>query len=372
MTAAELAEAKRYGRHRLACTLIGKGLDIVFIAVTALLVARPIDEWLTGLPLLGACRSLRLVVLLSIVIGLHVLVSFPLSYYSGHVLEHRFGLTNLTFLGWLWRHAKRVLLAGALCVVMFLGLFWLIWTTGPYWWLAGAGAFFVVSVVLGQLVPVLILPLFYKIRRLDEPELADRLVRLAQGTGLSIEGVYRIALSHETVKAGAMLAGLGRTRRVLLGDTLLDRFSPEEIEVVFAHEVGHHVYRHIRKIILAGILYSALGFWICDRLLTGWANQGAGTFDYAHAPVYALPLVMLILVVFGTVLEPLQNSTSRRYERQCDRYALERTGSKASYLSAFRKLARVNKADPDPHWLEVFLFHSHPPIARRLALAEEK
>jgi len=169
-----------------------------------------------------------------------------------------------------------------------------------------------------------------------------------------------------------MLAGLGRTRRVLLGDTLLDRFTPEEIEVVFAHEVGHHVYRHIPKIILAGILYSAAGFWICDRLLTAWAGQGAGTFDYAHTPVYALPLVMLVLTIFATVLEPLQNSISRRFERQCDQYALEQTGSKASYLSAFRKLARVNKADPDPHWLEVFLFHSHPPIARRLALAEKE
>jgi len=229
-----------------------------------------------------------------------------------------------------------------------------------------------VSVVLGHLGPVLILPVFYRSHPVDDPDLVSRLRTLARGTGLEIRGVYRIDMGQDTSKPNAALAGLGSTRRVLVTDTLLEELTTDEIAAVFAHEVGHHVYRHIRKIILAGILYSALGFWICDRLLTGWANQGAGTFDYAHAPVYALPLVMLILVVFGTVLEPLQNSTSRRYERQCDRYALERTGSKASYLSAFRKLARVNKADPDPHWLEVFLFHSHPPIARRLALAEEK
>jgi len=98
----------------------------------------------------------------------------------------------------------------------------------------------------------------------------------------------------------------------------------------------------------------------------------ACTFEYAQTPVYALPLVLLILTVFATVLEPLQNAISRRCERRCDRYALERTGSKAAYVSAFRKLARVNKADPSPHWLEVLLFHSHPPIARRLALAEER
>jgi len=184
-----------------------------------------------------------------------------------------------------------------------------------------------------------------------------------------VEGVYRIALSEETVKAGAMLAGLGRTRRVLLGDTLLDRFTPGEIEVVFAHEVGHHVFRHIPKILVAGVFCSAAGFWVCDRLLAAWVGDFSGTFPYAQVPVYALPLVMLTLTLFITVLEPLQNSISRRYEAQCDRYALKRTGSRGSYVSAFRKLARVNKADPNPHWLDVLLFHSHPPIRERIAAA---
>jgi STE24 endopeptidase len=369
MTSDELAEAKRYGRYDLACTLIDKLVDLSYLAVMALVLARPVDAWLARFRVLETYASLRLVAMLAIVFGLHVLVSFPLSYYSGHVLEHRFGLSNQTFPAWLWRYAKRVILAGILTVVLFCGLFWLIWTTGTWWWLVGAGAFFVVSVVLGQLAPVLILPLFYKIERLDDPGLADRMVRLAEGTGLSIEGVYRMALSADTVKANAMLAGLGRTRRVLLGDTLLGRFAPEEIEVIFAHEIGHHVFRHLRKTLLAGLVSSAAGFWICDRLLAFWAG-GAG-LDHSQTPVAALPLVMLILVVFMTLLEPLQNAISRRYERQCDRYALQRTGAKASYVSAFRKLARVNKADPDPHWFDVLLFHSHPPIAHRLALADK-
>lgn len=372
MTADELAEAKRYGRYDLACTLVDKVVDLGFTAVVALVLARPLDAWLSECPVLDASRSLRLASLLAIILGLNVLISFPLSIYSGHLLEHRFGLSNQTFLAWLWRYAKRVVLAGAFGIALFVGLFWLIWTTGPYWWLTAAAAFFVVSVVLGQLAPVVILPLFYKVQRLDVAELGDRLSRLAEGTGLSIEGVYRINLSQETAKAGAMLAGLGRTRRVLLGDTLLDRFTPEEIEVVFAHEIGHHVYRHIRKIILAGLFSSAAGFWICDRLLAAWVGAGPDGLDYANLPVAAAGMVMLMLTLFATLLEPLQNTVSRRYERQCDRYALKRTGAKAWYLSAFRKLARMNKADPDPHWLEVFLFHSHPPIGRRLALAEEE
>ena len=161
---------------------------------------------------------------------------------------------------------------------------WLIWTTHGWWWLAAAAAFFAVSIVFGQLLPVLILPLFYKIEKLDAPELAERIGRLAAGTGLSIEGVYRMALSDETVKANAMLAGLGRTRRVLLGDTLLEGFTPDEIEVIFAHEIGHHVFRHIRKMILAGLVQSAVGFWICDRLLgdCGRPRRRAGLCDAAR------------------------------------------------------------------------------------------
>jgi len=372
MTGEELAEAKRYGRLDLVCTLADKALDVAFLAAAALLLARPLDAWLQTAPWLERIWSLRLVVLFLIVTGLHVGVSFPLSEYSGHVREHRFALSTQTLAAWLWRYVKRMTLAVAFGLAMILGLYWLIWTIGPFWWLGGAGAFFLVSIVLGQLAPVLILPLFYKIQKLDAPELAERIARLAEGTGLSIAGVYRMELSEETVKANAMLAGLGRTRRVLLGDTLLKGFTPEEIEVIFAHEIGHHVFRHIRKMILAGVFYSAAGFWVCDLLLRAWVSHWEGAINYATMPVYTMPMSLLILSIFALLLEPLQNAVSRRYERQCDRYALARSGRKDAYVSAFCKLARLNKDDPHPHWLEVLLFHSHPPIAERLSLAESR
>jgi STE24 endopeptidase len=281
---------------------------------------------------------------------------------------------------------KRNLVAIGFSLGMVQGLYWLIWTVGGAWWLLAAGAFFLVAVVLVQLAP-LFLPVFYHVEKLDAPELTDRLTRLAQGTGLSIEGVYRLDLSAETVKANAMLAGWGPTRRVLLGDTLLAGFLPDEIEVIFAHEIGHHVLHHIWKMMLISLVYSAAGFWVCDRLLTAWVAHGGaptsyaglpvgmawltpgGAFAYSRLPVDTLPLLLLILAVFGMLLQPLQNALSRRFERQCDRYALERTGLKNAYLSAFRKLARLNKDDPNPHWLDVLLFHSHPPVAERLTIA---
>jgi len=368
LTAEQQMEAHRYGQLELCCDLSDKLLDVVYLGAMALFTARPIDGWLERFDLLAHDASLRLIVLFMITMLGHVAVSFPLSYYSGFVLQHRFGLSGQTRGGWLGRYAKRNGLAIAFGLVMFLGLFWVIWIFGQVWWLVAAALFFVVSVLMGQLAPVLILPLFYKIERLDSHALIERFDQLAKGTGLSIEGVYRMEMSAETTKANAMLAGLGRTRRVILGDTLLDQFTPQEIEVIFAHEIGHHVHRHIHKMIATGVLSSVAGFWMCDRILA-WYVGPAGT---AYLPVYTLPLMMFLLTAFSLLLEPIQNGFSRHYERQSDRYALQRTGNATAYVSAFRKLAKMNKEDPHPHPLEVLWLHSHPPIAERLAMADSE
>lgn len=371
MTAEQLAEARQYGRYSLACTLADKLLDLLYLGVAAFVLAKPLDNWLQGWSPLARWASLRLVGLYVSITLLHMAVSLPLVFYAGHVLEHRFHLSKLSIGGWVTRYLKRNALTMAFGTVLVLGLYWLIWTTGRWWWLAAAAAFFCVTVILGRIFPLLIIPLFYKVERLDAPELTERMNALAAGTGLGIEGVYRIVLSQETVKANAMLTGVGRSRRVLLGDTLLSHFTPDEIAVVFAHEIGHHVFRHVRKMLVVGAVVSMIGFWVCDRLLAVLAAEGGGRPDYATLPVWTLPGILLILTVFGMLLEPLMNAISRRHERQCDRYALERTRQPAAYVSAFRKLAQQNKDDPNPHWLEVLWLHDHPPIAERLAMAAE-
>jgi STE24 endopeptidase len=367
LSPAERTEAHRYGTISLVCTLADLAIDIVFLGVIAFVFAGPIDARLTGFSSLSAPQSmLRLLALFAVITLLHICVSLPLSFYSGYVVEHQFSLSNQSLGRWIMNWLKRTGLAVIFGGVMFAGLFWIIWHAGHYWWLIAAAVFFVVSVVLGQLAPVLLVPLFYKVERLDNPTLTERMKHLAAGTGLTIEGVYRLGLSADTKKANAALAGLGRTRRVLMGDTLLEEFTPDEIDVIFAHEIGHHVYRHITKMIATGVVTSLVGFWLCDRVLIWWA----GVPTAAEAPVYTLPLVMFTLTVFTLVLSPLQNVISRYYERQCDRYALTRTGNREAYRSAFNKLARLNKDDPDPNPIEVFLLHSHPPIAERLAMAD--
>ena len=373
MTREQLAEAKEYGRRELVCTVTDMLIDLVYLAVMAFALAILIDRYLQTFALMQN-HWLRLPTLYLITMVFHYLVSFPLSVYSGYTLEHKYELSRQSFPRWLWRYALQNLLMVAFGLVMAMGLFAIIWWVGGWWWLVAAAATFVVTVLLGQFVPVLILPLFYKVERLDDQSLADRLQRLTHGTSLNLEGVYRMKLSSETVKANALLAGLGHTRRVILGDTLLDHFTADEIEVVFAHEVGHHVYHHITKMILLGLVYSAASFYLCDRILVAWVSAhdpalAAGAFDYNSMPVYALPMVLFAITLFSLILSPLRNALSRHFETSCDRYALRVTGNRPAYHAAFTKLAKLNKSDPSPHPLEVLLLYDHPPIASRLALA---
>jgi STE24 endopeptidase len=337
-------EVKRYQRRKLVTHLASAALSLAFLLVMAAAGGPALDAWLRDW--LGDGPWLRLLAVAGVVgVGLELL-TLPLSYWSGFVLEHRHHLSNQTLRAWAWRQCKGYLVGGVLGLVLLYGFYGVLQLTGPWWWLWAALAWLVVSVLLGQLLPVLILPLFFKVTRLEDAELQQRLARLAEGTGLTLEGVYRLHLSADTRKANAALAGLGSTRRVLLGDTLLDKFSPEEIEVVFAHEVGHHVHRHILKMVALSAVLATAGFWLVD--VVGRALAPRLGYESFTDPA-ALPLVMVVLALFGLVLMPLQHAISRHFERQCDRYALDRTGLRDAYRAAFVKLAVLNKSDPDPH-----------------------
>ncbi len=263
MTPEQLAEAQQYGWLSLLCDLADKGLDLAFLAVVALVVAVPLDRWLEpSIP----SFTLRLAAIFAVTTLAHVVISFPLSFYAGYSLEHRFALSHQTLGRWLMRYAKRNGLALAFGLVLVTALYWIIWLDGL---LVVAGG--------GRRV------FCYYDRRRPARARADRAAVL-QGRAdrkrraLRAHGPAR--RRHRPVDPGRLSARPqrrngqgqrharrpGRTRRVLMGDTLLDQFSPDEIEVIFAHEIGHHVFRHIRKMIVTGLIYSVIGFWVCDRV----------------------------------------------------------------------------------------------------------
>lgn len=357
-------DVKRYQRQKLIVLVTGTAIALIWLCLTAFQFGPQVGHWLTDL--LGEQRWLRLWAVAGL-LGISLeLLTLPIDFHSSYILEHRYQLSNQTLGRWIVRRLKGYTVGGILGLLLLSGLYALLWTTGDWWWLWATAGWFLVSLVLGQLLPVLILPLFYKVVPLTDSALLERLRALTSGTTLSIQGIYRLELSKETRKANAALAGLGRTRRVLLGDTLLEQFTPEEIEIVFAHEVGHHVHRHLVKMIAVKVVLSLVGFFLVDAFLRT-AAVGLGYTSYSDAA--ALPLVLLVLTLFGLVLSPAENALSRLFERQCDRYALDRTANAAAYRSAFIKLAKINKSDADPNPIVAWLFYDHPPIRERLAIA---
>jgi STE24 endopeptidase len=358
-------EVKRYQRLKLSASVGATLLELAFLATMAFgwgpALGDSLAAWLGD-------RGWLLLMPVAAVVGVgSELLALPIAFWSGYVVEHRYQLSNQTIGAWIRKRIKGYLVGGVLGLLLLSGLYWILWTAGWAWWLWATAGWLLVTLVLGRIMPILILPLFYKVTPFDDPQLLERLRRLTEGTGLTIEGVYRLHLSAETRKANAALAGLGKSRRVLLGDTLLEQFTPEEIEVVFAHEVGHHVHRHLPKMIVVSVILALVGFGLVDLILRTLAPALGYT---GLADPAALPLLLLILAAFGLLMSPPQNALSRFFERQCDRYALERTGHREAYRTAFIKLAKINKSDPDPHPLVVSLFYDHPPIRARLAMAQ--
>jgi STE24 endopeptidase len=225
----------------------------------------------------------------------------------------------------------------------------------------------VFTVLLSNLAPVLIFPLFFKFEPLDDKNLVDRLTGLAERAGARVQGVYTFDMSRKTVAANAALMGLGNTRRITLGDTLLEKFTTSEIETVLAHELGHHVHKDLPLGIIVQSLLMLGGFWLADGVMRG----GIAIFGYTGLTDPAtLPLLLVALSVFGLVTMPLSNTWSRWREVKADMYALQMTRQPEAFISAMTRLANQNLAEADPPaWVEVLL-HSHPSIAKRVAMAK--
>jgi STE24 endopeptidase len=360
-------EVKRYQRQKITIGIVNAALAIGWMGLLGVALGGPLGQQYTAW--VGNEDWARLLVCAAFLAVTLEMLTLPLDYYSGFVLEHRYGLSNQTLGAWLWKRLKGYAVSGTLGLFLVFGVYWILWVTGDWWWLVATVGWLLFTLVIGRLLPTVILPIFYKVTPIEDASLIERLKKLTEGTTLTIEGVYELHLSEETKKANAALAGLGKSRRVLLGDTLLSQFTPEEIEVVFAHEVGHHVYRHLIKGISLNVVLSLVGFFVVHLVLTAVATRDVLGYNGIGDPA-ALPLFLFVVAMFGLLLSPLKNALSRFYERQCDQYALDRTQNREAYRSAFIKLARINKSDPDPHPLIALLFYDHPPIRERLAMAE--
>ncbi len=314
-------------------------------------------------------QRIRYTVVLSLVSWL---ASLPLSFFNGHIVEKRYGLSNQPAAGWAIDTLKAKAISTPVELSIIEGVYATIRRWPRTWWLVCAGAVIPLTTLFAQLFPVLILPRFNKYEPLEDQALAERLRTLTDRAGVPVADVLQMDMSRRTSKVNAFFAGIGHTKRIVLADTMLAEFTPEEIEGVVAHEAAHQVHKDIWRGIGLSAVFTLVSASLVDliaRRILRVAPSLTGTSDLANPR--SLPVISLVMTLTGLLLTPLQLAWSRSIERKADRYAIALTNNPAAYAAAMTKLAETNLADPNPPRPITFLLHSHPPLAERIAAAED-
>lgn len=360
------AQAKRYALLRRYLWLVETLVSLLYAGVWLwagwstqvrdLLLSRTTNDWL----LVGGFAL--------VYGGVYALLTFPLSYYGGFVLPHRFDQSTQTLKDWLVDQLKATLVAAPLGLLIIELIYLALRATGDAWWLWTAGGMLLFGVILTNLAPVLIMPIFNKFVPLEEEhaDLAARLIALAEKANTRVRGVYKFDMSRRTKAANAALTGLGNTRRIVLGDTLLNEFSADEIEAVLAHELGHHVNHDMPILLASGTAITAIGLYLAS-LAMKWAVARFGF--HGVADVAAFPALLLVMQVYSLVSQPLGNAVSRWRERLADEYALKTTGLGEAFATAFVRLANQNLGEVEPPRWVVWYFYDHPPLNERIQRA---
>jgi Zn-dependent protease with chaperone function len=353
-TAEEVERARRYHRPLYAAL----AADLVLGAAVLLLLALPpvgdaVYRSVDGLP-----WPARAVAFAALVVVLSALVRLPLAFWRGYLHERRWGFSTQTAPGWLADRAKGGAIGIGLSALALLGLVALARALPGWWPVPAAAAAAILVLLLTFVAPVVLEPVFNRFEPLADDELVESLRALADRAGVPVRDVLVADASRRTTKSNAYVSGLGRTRRVVVYDTLLERASPAEIRLVVAHELGHRRDRHVVKGTLLAMAGAAAG------VLLVWAVLGTRAADPRD-----IPWILLVAVVLELAGLPPTTALSRRWERAADRLSLELTHDPAAFEAAHRSLALSNLADLDPPRPLYLVLFTHPTPPERLAAA---
>ena len=359
-------QAREYARLRRWLLLADLGLAAAFVLVVLFSGLSP--RLTARIQALVSWRPATIALYTLVFFGIYGLLDLPLTFYGGFVLPRRYRLSTQTLAAWLLDLTKGAVVGGIIGLAAMEVMYWLLATFPSTWWLLTGGLYLLFTIVMANLAPLLIVPLFFKSTPLADEELVQRLMRLAERAGTRVRGVFTINLSSKTTTANAALMGLGNTRRIVLGDTLLADYTPDEIETILAHELGHHAHHDI----IWGLLLDSaltLGGLYLAHLALRW---GVHIFGFQGiADVAAFPVLAMVMGAFGIVILPLSNAYSRWRESLADDYALMMTNKPEAVVTTMSRLANQNLAEVDPApWVE-FLLYSHPPIGRRIKRARD-
>ncbi len=364
-------KAREYARIRRRLSYITMGIGVIGIII---LLFTNLGIWLaeqlhtlSWQPIAG-WFPLQILAYFLILMLAYEIITAPIAYHSGFVLPHRYGLSTMSLRSWLADLFKGLALSLVLEILVIEFVYLLLAIQPQTWWLWVALAMLFFSVVMANLAPVLIFPIFYKFTPLPEGDLTKRLLALAERAHTRVRGVFTMQMSNKTTAANAALMGLGNTRRIVIGDTMLDRYMPDEIEVVLAHELGHHVHHDIWKLIISQSILTLGGLYLVNVVLH-WAVETQHIYTSLADPA-TIPLLLALMGAFSLIVMPIGNGLSRAIEYQADEYALQSTKMVEPFKSAMTRLANQNLSDVEPSPIIEFLFHDHPSVNKRLKHAD--
>jgi STE24 endopeptidase len=341
-----------------------------FLVNTGLLIYLLTSGWSSHIRDIAAGWTSKpsvVILVYSVAIGfLFTAIQLPLDFLSGYLLEHRFGLSRQTLGGWAWDQLKSLLIGSIFGLTAVEAIYAILRSSPERWWIYCSLLFVAVFVVLTNLVPVLILPLFFKFTPVENEDLRRRVERLSRRVGTQVRGIFEWSLGEKTRKANAAVVGWGNTRRIIVSDTLLENFTGEEIEVIMAHELCHHVKAHIWLGMLVQAVLTFVSFYVVNAALHRFGARFNGISDIANFPLLALTAGAVSLCML-----PLVNGFSRQLERAADLFAIDVTGDSLAFVSSMEKLADLNLANKSPNRIMEFIFYSHPSIENRIKLAAD-
>lgn len=296
------------------------------------------------------------------------LVGFPLNFYDGYILEHRFNLSHQNFFSWLKHNFKQSIISLIILLAVVEFIYFVLRNFSSTWWIWASFFWLFLSLILTKITPSILIPIFYKYIAIGNQQLKNKIFSLFGYCNVKLKDIYAINLSKDTKKANAFICGLGNNRRVVLTDTLLNNFNNEQINTVVAHELGHYKNRDTFKLVICNSVLSLVAFFSVDIIF----RKSLLSFGFQNIDDIALfPLFSLYLLVISLIILPVQNSFSRFLETKSDSFSLKATKSPEAYISTLTKLGEINLADFDPNPFIEFMLYDHPALSRRIAFAKE-
>jgi STE24 endopeptidase len=301
-----------------------------------------------------------------IVFVVYYLLSLPINFYHSYMLERKLSLSKQKISDWFLDQLKSGIISYIIGIILLGAFYYILGRFKHSWWLIISLFWVFFSLIFAKLIPIIIIPLFFKYKKLSDENLRFRIMNLADKMKVKVLDCFEIDFSKKTQKANAAFVGLGKTKRVILADTLKDKYTYDEIEVILAHEFAHYKLRHLLKLILVN---SSVAI-ICFYLIFKTSAYALNFFRLSSlSDIAALPVILIYFVLFGQVLQPFENFISRSLEKNADMMALKVTGLKDAFISMLEKLSLQNLADRNPHPIIKFFFFGHPPIDERIAMA---